>query len=142
MACAPTSTTADLARLGLRHDALNSALRDQASRHLRLTSLLEQLPEPENRVMPDPDASDMYGVPLFVFPIVLATTSKRGSPPLAMPITRSPRSGRPRSSIGTPLRAPDISWALHAWAATSVVDHGLRSHDHPNLFIVGSAVFQ
>jgi choline dehydrogenase-like flavoprotein len=43
---APTTTAADLVRLGLRGGALDDALRSQASRHLRLTSLLEQLPEP------------------------------------------------------------------------------------------------
>src|SRR5205823_11440557 len=41
---APTTTAADLARQGLRGKALDDALRTQASRHLRLTSLLEQLP--------------------------------------------------------------------------------------------------
>jgi glucose dehydrogenase len=35
---APTSTAAELARLGLRGKALDGALRDQASRHLRLAS--------------------------------------------------------------------------------------------------------
>ena len=51
---APTTTAAELARLGLRGKALDDALRSQASRHLRLASLIEQLPDPENRVTLDP----------------------------------------------------------------------------------------
>jgi choline dehydrogenase-like flavoprotein len=61
---APTTTAADLARLGLRGPALDDALRSQASRHLRLTSLIEQLPDPDNRVTLDPHDMDIYGVPL------------------------------------------------------------------------------
>jgi choline dehydrogenase-like flavoprotein len=48
----------------LRGKALDDALRSQASRPLRLTSLLEQLPDPDNRVTLDPNDVDIYGVPL------------------------------------------------------------------------------
>ena len=61
---APITTAADFARQGLRGRGLDNALRDQASRHLRLASLVEQLPDPDNRVTLDPDEKDIYGVPL------------------------------------------------------------------------------
>ena len=61
---APVSTAAELARQGLRGSELNAALRRQASRHVRLASQVEQLPDPDNRVTLDPDEPDMYGVPL------------------------------------------------------------------------------
>ena len=48
---------------GCAAKALNNALRYQASRHIRLASLVEQPPDPENRVTLDPDAKDIYGVP-------------------------------------------------------------------------------
>ena len=44
------STAAELAMQGLRGAALDKALADQASRHIRMASLVEQLPDPENRV--------------------------------------------------------------------------------------------
>ena len=43
--------------------ALANALRNQAARHIRLASLVEQPPDPDNRVTLDPDAKDIYGVP-------------------------------------------------------------------------------
>ena len=61
---APVSTAAELARQGLRGQELNAALRDQAARHVRLASQVEQLPDPDNRVTLDPNERDMYGVPL------------------------------------------------------------------------------
>ena len=61
---APVTTAADFALQGLRGRGLDSALRDQASRHLRLASQVEQLPDAENRVTLDPDEKDIYGVPL------------------------------------------------------------------------------
>ncbi len=142
---APTTTAADLARLGLRHAALNSALRDQASRHLRLTSLLEQLPEPENRVTLDPDVSDMYGVPLPRIAYRLGEYIQAGLSAACAA----------HDKIFTAMGATEIQHRDDAEGAghimgtarmggdpkQSLVDRDLRSHDHPNLFILGSAVF-
>ena len=60
---APISTAAELAMQGLRGRALDKALADQASRHIRLASLVEQPPDPENRVTLG-SARDIYGVPV------------------------------------------------------------------------------
>ena len=56
-------TAAALAGQGLRGTALDAALAEQCSRHIRLAAGVEQLPDPENRVDLDPDAKDVYGVP-------------------------------------------------------------------------------
>jgi choline dehydrogenase-like flavoprotein len=142
---APTTTAADLARLGLRHAALNTALRDQASRHLRLTSLLEQLPEPDNRVTLDPDASDMYGVPLPRIAYRLGdyiqaglSAARAAHTEIFAAIGASEVEHRDRAEgaghiMGTARMGNDQT--------DSVVGSDLRSHDHPNLFILGSAVF-
>ena len=53
---APITTAQDLARQGLRGKALDAAILQQTSRHIRLASLMEQLPDPENRVTLDPAA--------------------------------------------------------------------------------------
>ncbi len=142
---APTTTAVDLARLGLRHAALNTALRDQASRHLRLTSLLEQLPEPDNRVTLDPDASDMYGVPLPRIAYRLGdyiqaglSAARAAHTEIFAAIGASEVEHRDRAEgaghiMGTARMGNDQT--------DSVVGSDLRSHDHPNLFILGSAVF-
>jgi hypothetical protein len=112
---APTTTAAELARLGLRGPALDEALRTQACRQLRLTSLIEQLPDPQNRVTLDPTDLDIYGVPLPRLAYSLGTYVEAG---LAMLMRRSsPASAPRRSSIGTSPKAPDTSLARLEWAA-------------------------
>jgi choline dehydrogenase-like flavoprotein len=142
---APVSTAADLARLGLRGKALDAALRDQASRHIRVASLIEQLPDPQNRVTLDPDERDSYGVPL---------------PRIAYSLDAYVRDGLAaardaHAEIFGLLGATEVQHRDGAEGAghiigtarmgndpkSSVVDSELRSHDHPNLFILGSAVF-
>jgi glucose dehydrogenase len=142
---APTTTAADLARQGLRGKALDDALRQQASRHLRLTSLLEQLPDPQNRVTLDPNESDIYGVPLPRIAYSLDGYLEAG-------LTAA------RAAHGEIFRRLGAAEVQHGDAfegaghiigtarmgtdpRSSVVDRELRSHDHSNLFIVGAAVF-
>jgi glucose dehydrogenase len=129
---------------GLRHAALNSALRSQASRHLRLTSLLEQLPEPENRVTLDPNASDMYGVPLPRIAYRLGDYTKAGLS------AASAAYAEIFAAIATEIQHRDAAEGaghiigtarMGADPKDSVVDRDLCSHDHRNLFILGSAVF-
>lgn len=142
---APTSTAAEFARQGLRGDELNEALREQASRHVRLASQVEQLPDRDNRVTLDPHERDIYGVPL---------------PRITYRIDDYVRTGLAEASsahadifkrLGATLiqhrEAPEGAGHIMGTARmgddpkTSVVDRELRSHDHPNLFILGSAVF-
>src|SRR5689334_5687210 len=75
---APISTARELALKGLRGPALNHELARQTSRQLRLTSLTEQLPDPNNRVTLDPDAKDIYGVPVPRIAYSLDAYVKRG----------------------------------------------------------------
>ena len=50
---APISTAQDLANQGLRGSGLDNALAYQSARHIRLASLVEQPPDPDNRVTLD-----------------------------------------------------------------------------------------
>jgi len=114
---APVSTAAELARQGLRGSELNAALRDQAARHVRLASQVEQLPDPDNRVTLDPNEQDIYGVPLPRLPIASTTMSKPAWLPPARRTRRSSVDSAPRgSSTATRRKAPAISWARRAWA--------------------------
>jgi choline dehydrogenase-like flavoprotein len=142
---APTSTAAELARTGLRGKALDGALRGEASRHVRLAGQVEQLPDPRNRVTLDPDQRDIYGVPLPRIDFRLDDYVEAG---LA-------EARALHEEIFARLRATDLQHRDRAEGAGhiigtarmgddpkhSVVDRDLRSHDHQNLFILGSAVF-
>jgi hypothetical protein len=115
---APTTTTADLARRGLRGKALDRALRDQASRHLRLGSAVEQLPDPENRVTLDPGEADRYGVPLPRLAYRLDSYVEGGlAAARAAHAEIFRRLGATGSSIATAPKARDISSAPRAWEA-------------------------
>ena len=142
---APIATASELAKQGLRGKALDAALRDQASRHIRLASLVEQLPEPDNRVTLDPNERDMYGVPLPRITYRLDDYVKAGFAASvaahddifarlgATQIKHSPDAQGAGHIIGTARMGDDPK--------SSVVDKDLRSHDHRNLFVLGSAVF-
>ncbi len=142
---APITTASELAKQGLRGKALDAALRDQASRHIRLASLVEQLPEPDNRVTLDANERDMYGVPLPRITYRLDDYVKAGFAASvaahddifarlgATQIKHSPDAQGAGHIIGTARMGDDPK--------SSVVDKDLRSHDHRNLFVLGSAVF-
>jgi glucose dehydrogenase len=142
---APVTTAQDLAHRGLRGRALDDELVRQASRHLRLASLIEQLPDPENRVTLDPDQKDVYGVPRPRLTFRLDDYVKAGLAAAraahaeifarlgAAEVQHGPQAEGAGHIIGTTRMGED--------ARTSVVDSDLRSHDHANLFILGSSVF-
>jgi glucose dehydrogenase len=142
---APVSTAARLAQDGLRGDELDAALKDETSRHIRLASLVEQSPDPENRVTLDPDKTDANGMPL---------------PRIHFDYDDYTRAGldaaqEAHDEVFTALGAtdvnhsPDIQGAGHVIgtlrmgtdAKTSVVDPDLRSFEHRNLFLLGSGAF-
>jgi choline dehydrogenase-like flavoprotein len=142
---APISTAQDLAMQGQRGSPLNNALAYQSARHIRLASLVEQPPDPENRVTLDDGYYDIYGVPLPRIAYRLDDYTKAGFA----------ASVRAHNEIFAKLGAtqvnhsPDAEGAGHIIGTvrmggdpkTSVVDADLRSHDHPNLFMLGSGVF-
>jgi glucose dehydrogenase len=142
---APTTTAQDLARRGLRGKALDAALLQQTSRHIRLASLMEQLPDPENRVTLDPAERDIYGVPLPRLAYRLDDYLKAGLAAArkshdeifarlgTTEVQHSPEAQGAGHIIGTARMGSDPK--------TSVVDRDLRSHDHGNLFVLGSSVF-
>ena len=142
---APISTAQDLARQGLRGTGLNNALRYQAARHVRLASLVEQPPDPENRVTLDDGIFDVYGVGVPKIAYRIDDYTKAGFAASvkahdeifarlgATGVIHSPQAQGAGHIIGTARMGTDPK--------TSVVDADLRSHDHPNLFILGSAVF-
>jgi choline dehydrogenase-like flavoprotein len=142
---APVSTAQDLARQGLRGEVLAAAIRNQAARHVRLASLVEQLPDPENRIFLDTSRRDVNGVPLPRIAFRLDDYVRAG---LAAARTAHAEVFARLGTSGL-VHAERVFGAGHIIgtlrmgtdARQSVVDPALRSHDHPNLFLVGSGAF-
>ena len=142
---APISTADALAKQGLTGKALDAALTDQLSRHIRLASLVEELPDPANRITLDATARDMYGVPAPQIAYRLSEYVKNGlaearaahtkifdrlSATMIQHLSEHEGAGH---IMGTAMMGKD--------ATLSVVDPELRAHQHKNLFVAGSAVF-
>ena len=142
---APVSTAQELAGQGVSGTALIAALKAQTSRQIRLASSIEQLPDPENRIVPDFSQRDPLGVP---------------RPRLTYRLDEYVCTGlvdarRVHEEIFERLAASNVRHGTTAEGAghiigttrmgsdprQSVVDPDLRSHDLANLFIVGSGVF-
>ncbi len=142
---APISTAQNLANQGLRGSGLDNALAFQSARHIRLASLVEQPPDPDNRVTLDDTAFDIYGVGVPKIAYRIDDYTKAGFAASvkahdeifaklgATGVIHSPQAQGAGHIIGTARMGEDPK--------TSVVDADLRSHDHPNLFILGSTVF-
>jgi len=112
---------------------------------VRLASLVEQLPDPENRVTLDPAKRDMYGVPLPRLSYRIDGYVQAG-----LAAARAAHAEIfERLGVSEMHHSPDVQGAGHiigtlrmgSDSRTSVVDAELRSHDHPNLFVAGSSVF-
>ena len=131
----------------MRGDALKKAILDRTSRQIRFGTLTEQLPDPANRITPDPQKRDQLGLP---------------RPRIVYRIDDYTRAGlaearRIHTEAFAKLAATEVSHMPDAQfqgaghvmgttrmgkdAKTAVVDADLRAFDHRNLFIEGSGVF-
>jgi choline dehydrogenase-like flavoprotein len=137
-------------------DALRDKLKNHAARQITLNSACEQLPVKENRVSlsPDPKGIDELGLarPRIQYSVDDSEGYVRGSFSKmadfhehvfkAMNITQYKLL---RDKPGDPL---NFGGSGHIMGTTrmgdksdSVVNRECQSHDHPNLFILGSSVF-
>ena len=142
---APESTVRDLIARGLRGAELDRALADRSSREINLVPMAEQLPLPENRIVPDFDRRDAIGIPRPRITYKIDEYSKRA---LAhgRRIVREIFAALKATEIH---EAPDYVASGHVMGTyrmgtdpkQSVVNRDQRAHDHPNLFLLGSGVF-
>ncbi|MHC1479373.1 GMC family oxidoreductase [Frateuria aurantia] len=138
--------TEKLVAQGYYGDALNDKLAYQSQHYVLLKSLFEMLPDPDNRVVVSKTAKDAWGIPRlevhYAFPeyvnraydhcvqdfqhIVQTLGGKEA--------VYSPRGvyANNQHITGTMLMGSDPT--------DSVVDGQCRSHDHENLFIVGTGI--
>lgn len=130
---------------GIRGTALREALKEHGQRQIRLASLCEQLPDPENRVVPAFDRLDPLGIPRPRLHYRVDDYTRRG---MKSAEEFHERLFRALKSTETH-HDPAFQGAGHVMGTcrmgrdprSSVLDSHGRSHDHPNLFVVGSAVF-
>lgn len=141
----PTDSAKALIDRGLTGAALQRALDERMQREIRFASLNEQLPDPQNRIVPDWDKLDAIGIP---------------RPKITYRVDRYARDGMAQAqrmhdrlfdALGVTERhhSPNVQSAGHIMGTyrmgddpkTAVADAHGRSHDHANLYFAGSGLF-
>jgi glucose dehydrogenase len=141
----PEVIVADLVRKGLHGKPLADAIEHHCTRQICLSSMLEQLPDPENRIVPAFDKLDALGLPRPRLHYRIDAYTRAG-----MDASRALHD-RIFDVLGATFREhkeePESSahvmgtYRMGREPKTSVVDAELRAHDHQNLFMLGSGVF-
>ena len=141
----PDSTVRELVRRGLRGAELDRALADRSSREISFATIAEQLPSPDNRIVPDFDRRDALGLPRPRITFRIDDYTRRAFEHgrrvhreicTAMTCTEVHHGDQPMPSghvIGT--------YRMGVDPTQSVVNPDQRAHDHANLFLLGSGVF-
>ncbi len=134
-----------LVKAGVYGTELVEQLNAHTARQFRFANLVEQMPDPRNRVLPAWDKPDAIGIPrprleydLYAFERAAMAEARRVSDLVfeamgAVYIDHADVHQGAGHVIGTYRMGDD--------PANSVVDREQRSHDHPNLFMIGSGVF-
>lgn len=131
-------------RKGLVGKALWESVRHNAAHEVLIAALLEQLPDPENRVEPDWDNLDEIGLPRPKITYAIGDYTRDGweqAKPVFAEILAEvgvedvefSEPGGAGHLLGTHRMGDD--------PATSVTDSFGRTHDHPNLFLAGGGLF-
>jgi choline dehydrogenase-like flavoprotein len=141
----PIDLAPTLVDQGLRGKALIAALNDQSARHFRLASSIEQLADPDNRVTLAVDRPDALGIPrprisyrLDPYALAGMAEARRVHERIFGALGATVRHHREEHEGAGHIMG---TYRMGANPKTSVVDRNLRSHDHPNLFLLGSGVF-
>jgi choline dehydrogenase-like flavoprotein len=141
----PDHTVRTLAEQGLRGRDLQRALADRSARELAIATMVEQLPLAENRIVPDDDHRDAIGLPRPRITYRIDDYSRRALD----------HGQRIHQDIFAAMNATAIEHGTTIYSAghvmgtyrmgtdpkTSVVSPEQRTHDHHNLFLLGSGVF-
>jgi glucose dehydrogenase len=141
----PTSLAEEFINQGLLGSELRDAINNHVARQFRFASLIEQLPDPENRIVPAFDQLDAIGIPR---PRIHYNLSSYITDAMA-------EARRVAEDIFNAMNCTDIQHSEEHFGAghvmgtyrmgdnpaDSVVDNYQRTHDHPNLFLVGSGTF-
>ncbi|HMQ50582.1 MAG TPA: GMC family oxidoreductase [Anaerolineae bacterium] len=141
----PPTLASNLIKKGFRGQALQAAMNAHTARQFRFACLVEQLPDPENRIEPAFDQPDSFGIPrprlyyrLDEFTQQALAEARRVSEEIframgVLYLEHAPEHFGAGHVMGTYRMGLDPN--------SSVVTPEQRSHDHPNLFLLGSGVF-
>lgn len=141
----PVTLAQQLIDQGYYGEQLIEQMNAHVARQIRFANLVEQLPQPENRVVPAFDKLDTFGIPrprlyydLDEFVLRGMAAAREVSEAVfrqmgASYIEHSQEHFGAGHLMGT--------YRMGLDPTTSVVNHEQRSHDHPNLFLLGSGVF-
>jgi choline dehydrogenase-like flavoprotein len=140
----PAEVAEDQIRKGLVGKALWDSIRQNAAHQVLVAALLEQLPDPENRIVPDWDNLDEIGLPRPKITWSIGDYTLEGWEQ-AKPVFE-----KILAEVGvTDVQFSEPGGAGHVLGthrmgddpATSVADSYGRTHDHPNLFLAGGGLF-
>ena len=144
----PVQTLRNLLNAGMIGEELRRAVRDNTSRHFRISYSTEQLPSDLNRVTLSESKRDAFDLPLPKLTVGLSDYNRKAFAQAQRIIEAVfDRLGATRR-VGPP-DSDSYSGAGHIMGTTrmgsdsqsSVVDRDCRAHQHDNLYIVGSSVF-
>ena len=144
-ALGPFKLAQKFAATGLRGAALNAAISDHMSRELAIGPSVEVLPDPDNRVTLARDQLDPLGLPRPRIQFKWSRYEQDGAK-VAMDYVRGLMNALGATDVqrlgpSTDSAVMGGTCRMGNDARTSVVDRNLRTHDHPNLYLVGSATF-
>jgi choline dehydrogenase-like flavoprotein len=141
----PTALVTDLIEEGFRGKALVREMNERTARQFRFAALVEQMPLPENRVTPAFDQVDAIGIPRPQIDYRLDDFTEKGLAEARRVLDQI------FDAVGVTFREHGAeffgaghvmgTYRMGADPRTSVVDPEQRTHDHPNLFLLGSGVF-
>ena len=140
----PLQIARDLIGQGLMGKELVTQIRAIAPYQVSMTSLSEQLPNPENRIVPDPTAADALGIPKPRIAYSHDDYTRAGwDEARALHYQLLDALGATDRFDGGPFGVGHLMGTCRMGTdpATSVADRTGRTHDHPNLFLAGSSLF-
>ncbi len=133
------------AKQGLRGPALAAAISDHLARELAIGPSVECLPDPDNRVTLAHDKPDPLGLPRPRIAFKWSSYEQEGAK-VALQYVQGLMNALGATSVRTvgPVTDSAVMGGTTRMGddpKTSVVDRNLRTHDHPNLYLVGSSTF-
>jgi choline dehydrogenase-like flavoprotein len=141
----PLGVAQELIGQGYVGEELFRLVGERSAHQFRLASLTEQLPDPNNRIVPDETKTDALGIPLPKLSYSYDAYTLAG--------IESARRTHDQlfDAVGVTFKqhVDGIQGAGHVMGtyrmgddpATSVTDADGRTHDHPNLFLAGCGLF-
>ena len=123
---------------------LDNAIRERTVRRVILHQIHEHLPDPQNRVSINYEQRDSAGLPKITVRFAIDDYALRGQEEATQrSMTIAETLGATNTRFVGPYSGfhPVGTLAMGADRLTSVTDADGRTHDHPNLFVAGSATF-